>query len=103
MRLAGHLCGSRCQEILDGNHAFVADLNSQGFGRVQINATAANNVVVDISRAEWYAQNIRTCIMAVPEVEWIFQYNTETSQIWEHLSLHPPPNLSVLFDASCGT
>ena len=47
MRLAGHLCASRCQEVLDGNFPFVKSLAALGFGRVQINATAANNVTVN--------------------------------------------------------
>ena len=42
MRLAAHLCQSRCQEVLEGNSAFISELKSMGFGRVQINATAGS-------------------------------------------------------------
>ena len=47
MRLAGHLCGSRCEQVLDGDSSFVQELKELGFGRVQVNATAAvKNFVV---------------------------------------------------------
>lgn len=105
MRLAGHLCGARCQEVLEGDVSFIVSLYEKGFGRVQVNATAANNVQVDPSRAAYYAENLRKCMAAVPDVEWIFQCNAETEPLWRHLSTatpSPPPNMSVLFDASCG-
>lgn len=127
MRLAGHLCGSRCQEVLDGNFSFVTELTAKGFGRVQVNATAANNVEVDQNNLAKVASNLKLCIEAVTEVEWIFQLNDETQGIWDELcslctnssSKSPrnpamalmmpdgstssmPINLSCLFDASCG-
>jgi len=127
MRLAGHLCGSRCQEVLDGNYAFVAELTTKGFGRVQVNATVANNVTVDRDNLAQVAANLKSCIENVPDVEWIFQLNDETRSIWDQLcslcintSSGPksprfaalqlpegttssmPINLSCLFDASCG-
>jgi hypothetical protein len=127
MRLAGHLCGSRCQEVLDGNFSFVAELATKGFGRVQVNATKANNVTVNQHDLAKVASNLKMCIESVPEVEWIFQLNDETSGIWDQLcalcttssskSLKAPTlalkmpdsstssmpvNLSCLFDASCG-
>lgn len=40
MRLAAHLCQSRCQEALEGDGSFIAQLKEMGFARVQINATA---------------------------------------------------------------
>lgn len=79
MRLAGHLCGSRCQEILDGNPTFVSKLAIKGFGRVQVNATVANNVTVDLNNLKQIATNIKLCIESVPEVEFIFQLNNEVS------------------------
>jgi len=127
MRLAGHLCGSRCQEVLDGDYAFVAELASKGFGRVQVNATVANNVTVDRDNLAQVAANLKNCIENVPDVEWIFQLNDETRSIWDQLcalctnsSSGPksprlaalqlpegttssmPINVSCLFDASCG-
>jgi hypothetical protein len=68
MHLAGHLCGSRCVEPLEGNFAFVEELKNLGFGRVQINATAANKVTVDPNRLQEYADNIVHCIRSVPEI-----------------------------------
>lgn len=130
MRLAGHLCKQRCQEILQGDYAFAKSLVSLGFGRVQVNATAANGVVVDPARMDEYVTNVRACIAAVPELEWIIQANEETRPMWERLvvpvvtrpntasgkaaasaggnaasavSLSLPANMSLLFDASCGT
>ena len=85
MNLAGHLCGERCQEILEGNFDFVKNLASMGFGRVQVNATAANNVAVVPAKIRTYVENIMRCIKAVPEVEWIIQCNTETQPIWKGL------------------
>jgi hypothetical protein len=43
MRLAAHLCQSRCQEVLEGDATFVRELKDMGFGRVQINATAGTS------------------------------------------------------------
>ena len=105
LKLAGHLCGARCQQVLDGDASFVSELDTLGFGRVQINATVANKVLVEPSNLETYAANIRTVMAAVPKVEFIFQLNDETRGIWEAIvgtSTHPPANVSVLFDASCG-
>ena len=73
MRLAGHLCKSRCQEILAGDSSFAKALAGMGFGRLQVNATKANGVAVDPARIDEYVANIRACINAVPEVEWIIQ------------------------------
>lgn len=75
-----------------------------GFSRVQVNATAANGVVVDPALLSEYAQNLRSAVESVPEIEWIFQLNDETQGIWNILSSDGdvPANMSVLFDASCG-
>ena len=85
MRLAGHLCGSRCQEILDGDPSFVTSLAAKGFGRFQVNATVANNVKVDRGNLPQIAENLKKCIDAVSECEWIFQLNDETRDIWDAL------------------
>jgi hypothetical protein len=46
MRLAAHLCQSRCQEALEGDANFIASLKEMGFARVQINATAGMRLPV---------------------------------------------------------
>ena len=109
MRLAGHLCGERCQQVLDGDSSFIKKLHEMGFGRVQVNATNANAVKVSPDKLEEVADQLRTCILEVPEIEWIFQLNEETRPLFDHLveisfllSQGMPPNLSVLYDASCG-
>lgn len=107
MQLAGHLCGERCQQVLDGHGEFVASLSKLGFGRVQINATAANKVFVDPAKLTVYANNLITVMESAPEIEFIFQLNDETRGIWDAMvstsDPHPAPgNVSVLFDASCG-
>lgn len=123
MRLAAHLCGSRCEEVvLQGDTTFLRTLSTLGFGRVQINATKANNVNAvqgDANNSMSYAQNLMNCVTNVPELEFIFQLNTETTHIWNEFikiaengkteagdigeaSAGIPSNLSVLYDASCG-
>ena len=114
MRLAGHLCKSRCQEILSGDYSFAKSLAAKGFGRLQVNATAANGVFVDPNKLDEYVANIKACILAVPEIEWIIQANEETKPIWERLvvpvarssgastTMSLPSNMSLLYDASCG-
>ena len=44
LKLAGHLCGSRAVQVLEGDAAFVKEIAGLGFGRVQINATSQNGV-----------------------------------------------------------
>lgn len=103
MRLAAHFCFNRCQEILDGNPSFAQRVHNEfGFHRIQINATAANGVVVDHDNLEQVVKNIRHCMDSVPTVEFIFQLNDETKPIWNILSTNPPSNVSILHDASCG-
>ena len=102
MHLAGHLCGDRCKEVLVGDVEFVKTLAKLGFERVQVNATKANGV--DSSRLSEMASTFEASIRAVPEIEWIIQMNTETKNLWQpllNLSKHPP-NMSLLYDASCG-
>jgi hypothetical protein len=102
LKLAGHLCGNRCQEVLDGHSAFVAQLFEWGFRRVQINATAANSVVVDAGLTEQYVNNIISCMNSAPKMEFIIQCNEETRSLYERLIARPQPNMSLLYDASCG-
>ena len=102
MRLAAHLCSSRCQDILDGKPDFVLELKSLGFGRVQVNATKANNVSINQTNIEVTISNIRKCMRYVPSIEWILQYNEETRCICDSFLLDPEPNMSILYDSSCG-
>lgn len=107
MKIAGHLCGNRCQQVIDGDYSYVKHLAGLGFGRVQVNATNANDVTVDPNRISDYVSNLRACMSACTEVEWIIQCNDETRPIWEQLiviadDIQPLSNMSVLFDASCG-
>ncbi len=100
--MAAHLCGQRCQEVLSGNYAFVASLKELGFNRVQVNATAANAVIVDGNSIPTYVENLKSCIKNVPGMEWIIQCNEETHSIWSELIKETPSNMSLLHDASCG-
>lgn len=102
MRLAAHLCGSRCQEILDGDSVFVGELQLSGFKRVQVNATRANNVCIDSENIEATISNVRMCMAQVPSIEWILQYNEETRCICDSFLSDPMSNMSILYDASCG-
>jgi hypothetical protein len=58
LQLAGHLCSTRCQEVLNGDATFVKQLVPLGFKRVQVNATKANNV--DTSTLSESADKVRT-------------------------------------------
>jgi hypothetical protein len=91
-------------QVISGDSSFVATLSEMGFSRVQVNATAANGVFVDQSLLSNYAQNLRSAIESVPQIEWIFQLNEETRPLWALISADGdvPGNMSVLFDASCG-
>jgi hypothetical protein len=103
MNLAGHLCGSRCEEVLNGDYDFMQRLAGFGFRRIQINATRANNVHIDPSMHAIYVKNVREGMkLTHGQVEWIIQCNEETKFLWEELVKEPEPNLSILFDASCG-
>jgi len=104
MRLAGHLCSIRCEEVLKGDSSFIHMLHETlGIGRFQINATAANNVDMSLVNAE-SAERLRSVMDAEPEVEFIIQRNAETLPLWEPLEARGlPPNMSFLFDESKGT
>ena len=101
MHLAGHLCGSRCRDVLDGDADFVKHLVKLGFGRVQVNATAANGV--DSSKLSEKVEHFRKAVVSVPDVEWILQMNEETKDLWTpFVKGSIAKNVSLLFDASCG-
>ena len=102
IHLAGHLCGRTCEEILEGNTDFPQLIYDYGFRRIQVNATAANNVNVDMNKKEQIIDNLRKCILKYKSIEWIIQSNQETSFIGNGLSIDPPTNMVLLYDSSCG-
>jgi hypothetical protein len=111
MRLAGHLCSSRCQEVIEGDFDFIRTLPDMGFGRIQVNATGQNAVIVakDTNSLQRYADNLMRGMVEVPALEWILQYNTETKPLVDIIlaahsaGTHQAQNFSILFDASMGT
>jgi hypothetical protein len=95
LNLAGHLCGDRVVEVLEGNTAFVERMFALGFRRFQVNATKANGV--DVKAEQWavYLQNfVDKCVRPLPEVEWILQKNEETQPLWGPF-INPPPGSDV--------
>ena len=107
MKLAAHLCSTRVDEILCGKTDFVKQLhNEMGFRRVQVNATKANGVKVDVFATDAGAARcvaaLRTAFAALPQVEFIIQRNSETRPLWERLIVEPAANMSILFDDSMG-
>lgn len=108
MKLAAHLCGSRVDDLLNGNgHEFLTHLAQLGFWRVQINATAVNGV--DTSRLA-HAESMHNLwreIQAFPNLEFILQKNEETKPLWQGveqmLQDQRLPNVAVLLDESKGT
>jgi len=109
MRLAAHLCGSRVNEVLVGDDAFLSLLPALGFQRVQINATAVNGV--DTSRLKESVPTFVNLIQKYPNIEFILQKNEETEALWAGLLESNecgavgalPNNVSMLVDESKGT
>ena len=107
MRLAGHLCSTRVDELLRGDTEFVHRMHQElGFTRFQINATAANGCdtslfSTDAAAAETVTR-LRAAFATLPHIEFIVQRNENTRALWERLLEEPPPNMSVLFDDSMG-
>jgi phosphoribosylanthranilate isomerase len=105
MKLAAHLCGSRVNEVLQGDGAFCEQLAAWGFQRVQINATAVNGV--DTSQMAEKVPQVAKVIQSFPQLEFIVQKNEETRPLWEGLLRQAgapfPPNASMLVDESKGT
>jgi len=106
MRLAAHLCGTRVNEVLDGNVEFLKSLNGV-FGRCQINATAVNGV--DTSNLAASVPNLLQVFEQFPDIEFIIQKNEETAPIWEGIldccatDDSFPSNVTFLLDESKGT
>jgi phosphoribosylanthranilate isomerase len=106
LNLAGHLCSSRCEQVLnEGDFTFVKDLHENlGFNRFQLNATKANGVQSELL-GEKQVQNLIKIANEIPTAEFIIQRNEETRPLWmgmEKLEGNPPENISYLFDASVG-
>jgi phosphoribosylanthranilate isomerase len=104
LHLAAHLCGDYCEQALNGNYDGVRELIDLGFKRFQLNPTRANNVTVDLKYSALYIDNISVMISTFTAVEFMIQANDETEFLWKAFAIdRPPPNVSILFDASCGT
>lgn len=105
MKLAAHLCGSRVNDVLNGDTSFLDQLKTWGFRRVQINATAVNGV--DTSHLDKAVPLLFDILQKYPELEFILQQNDETKPLWSGLLMHcqgkSPTNLSMLVDESKGT
>ena len=107
MRLAAHLCGERCVELLAGDDSFVAELPALGFGRVQVNATAVNGVDTDPEYLASRAPVLAGIMRCHENLVFIVQRSEETRALWEPLGEMAArgelPNLAMLFDESKGT
>ena len=104
MKLAAHLCGSRVNDLLNGDDHFVKYLSESSFARVQINATAVNGV--DTANLRESAPALADIVHRHREIQFIIQRNDETAPLYEGLLeiLSPvPSNLVMLFDESKGT
>lgn len=64
--------------------------------------SSARGVDMRTARLAGYAAKLRKCMDTVPGLEFILQLNSETRSLFSLLSSDPPPNMSVLFDESCG-
>ena len=107
MRLAGHLCSTRVDELLQGDTGFVSRMHHElGFTRFQINATAANGCDTSLFSTDAAATEtvtrLRAAFATLPHLEFIVQRNESTRALWERLLEAPPPNMSLLFDDSMG-
>jgi hypothetical protein len=104
MTLAAHLCGTRVNEVLDGDDSFLSSLYALGFHRVQINATAVNGV--DTSDLEGAVPKLLSLIEKHDNLEFIIQKNGETKPLWHGILELPagvPKNVTMLVDESKGT
>jgi len=103
IKAAAHLCGSRVNQVLDGDTSFLEQLSSWGFSRVQINATAVNGV--DTSKLAGQVPTLLSLTQKLPHLEFILQKNDETSPLWKGVLEKGvvPQNISMLVDESKGT
>lgn len=96
LRLAGHLCGTYCSDVIKGNIEFIRTLSH--FDRFQVNATKENGVTFDLPSA---IAGLSSTITSCPNKEWILQYNDQTKELCQGVKHFP--NVSLLYDSSCGT
>ena len=103
--LAAHFCGDYCLNVLNGNYEALEWLVDIGFRRFQFNPTKANNVSLMEELLPQYMESLLTAMAIFPQIEFIIQANQETALLWKPLleNSNTPPNMSLLFDASCGT
>ena len=69
LRLAGHLCGDRVVQVLNGDATFARHLYTCGFRRIQVNATSANGV--DTSRLAEQVETLRKVIMETSGISFL--------------------------------
>ena len=106
MQLAAHLCGTRVNEVLNGDDDFLSTLPPLGFKRVQINATEINGV--DTSKLKESVPSLIALMKKYESsLEFIIQKNEETKPLWNGLiqtydSMFPK-NVTMLVDESKGT
>jgi len=109
--LAAHLCGSRVNEVLSGDGAFISKLQFWGFNRVQINATAVNGVDTSSLGSDAVVKNCINIIGKYHKLQFIIQKNEETKPLWTNLLLNRMTseggrklkNMSMLLDESKGS
>jgi len=105
MKLAGHLCGGRVDEVLGGDSRFVNHLCNLGFGRIQINPTKVNGVNTENLREK--VPNVLKIMANFPAIDFIIQKSDETQPLWQGIldetGGKPPANMSMLQDESKGT
>lgn len=100
LNLAAHFCGKYVNDLLCGKTTFVDKIINLGFSRIQINATKANQVDLNqFSNVKYHLSNV---FNKYPEVEFILQRNTETEDLCLQMETCLLPNVSYLYDASCG-
>ncbi len=114
IRLAAHLCGSHVNNLLSSStdlscanniDAFLTELYSWGFRRVQVNATAVNGVHTEHLGEKATIQSFLRTTAAHLKLEFIVQKNEETLPLWNGLLEQEslPENIVFLHDESKGT
>ena len=100
IRLAAHFCGNYVNDLLCGETTFLRKIINLGFKRIQINATRANDVELSIfPNKKYYLGKI---FKTFSDIEFILQRNQETEDLCIDIEKAVLPNVSFLYDASCG-
>ena len=93
--LAIHLCGRYVADVLCGRFEFIRRV-CEGVQRIQLNLNSESALVADPIGA-------RAAFTTFPSIEWIIQYNDNTSPFWDRVpGMGTFSNVSVLHDQSCG-